>query len=69
MRFNRRSELHLLKKHTVICYARGEPISKEQLRDDENNPTDLMFMPEEDQPEVVSEYGDESSEEDSDNIY
>lgn len=66
MRFNRRPDLHVLKKHTMLCYARGEPISKEELKDGEEFPTDLMFMPsgEEDQPEVVSEHG-HSSDEDS----
>jgi hypothetical protein len=67
MRFNRRPDLHLLKKHTMLCYARGEPISKEELKDDEEFPTDLMFMPsgEEDLPEVESEHGNS---EDSDDI-
>ena len=66
MRFNKRSELHLLKKHTMICYARGEPISKEELKDGEEFPTDLMFMPsgEEDLPEVQSEYVNSSDEDD-----
>mgnify|MGYP006965264767 CR=1 FL=1 len=33
MRFDKRSGLHLLKKHTALCHARGGPVSKgEEVR-------------------------------------